>query len=67
MDKADTELASERQEVAEEVVEALHLNADEPVLTMSMSENESDLDQELDATCRPTEQPTLLHSVNGGL
>ena len=40
MDKADTELALERQEVAEEVVKALHLDADEPVLTTSMSENE---------------------------
>ena len=48
MDKADTELALERQEVAEEVIEALHLDADEPVLTTSMSENELDLNQELD-------------------
>ena len=67
MDKADTELALERQEVAEQVIEALHVDADEPVLTTSMSENELDLDLELDNTCRSNEQPTFLHSVNGGL
>ena len=44
MDKADKAL--DRQEVAEEVIEALHL-VDEPVLTMS---SELDLDLEPDAT-----------------
>ena len=58
MDKADKAL--DRQEVAEEVIEALHLE-DEPVLTMS---SELDLDLEPHTTCRSNEQPTLFHGVN---